>query len=63
MEDDKLNEATMIIRNNVKKFFLLSNEKAVYTINSMVISKALAEKILQAKSRTSKKKDTIVCIT
>ena len=57
------NAINAAIKNNVKKFILLSTDKAVYPINAMGMSKALAEKILQAKSRTSKKKDTILCIT
>jgi UDP-glucose 4-epimerase len=36
---------------NVKKMILLSTDKAVYPINAMGISKAMAEKILIAKSR------------
>jgi len=57
------NSINAAINNKVKKFILLSTDKAVYPINAMGISKALAEKLLQAKSRTSKKKDTILCIT
>jgi UDP-glucose 4-epimerase len=49
--------------NNVKKLVLLSTDKAVYPINAMGISKAMAEKILQAKARTSLKSETKFCIT
>ena len=47
----------------VKKLVFLSTDKAVYPINAMGISKALAEKIVQAKSRELNNKDTILCIT
>tara|TARA_B100001250_G_scaffold231588_1_gene198810 strand:+ start:840 stop:1862 length:1023 start_codon:yes stop_codon:yes gene_type:complete len=57
------NSINAAIKNKVKKFILLSTDKAVYPINAMGMSKALAEKLLQAKSRTSKKKETIMCIT
>lgn len=49
--------------NKVKKFILLSTDKAVYPINAMGMTKAIAEKILQAKSRISKEKKTVLCIT
>ena len=41
------------INNDVKKVICLSTDKAVYPINAMGISKALMEKIMVAKSRTS----------
>ncbi len=41
------------IRNNVKKVICLSTDKAVYPINSMGISKAMMEKLMISKSRTS----------
>tara|TARA_X000001036_G_scaffold438696_1_gene487252 strand:- start:730 stop:1734 length:1005 start_codon:yes stop_codon:yes gene_type:complete len=47
----------------VKKLVFLSTDKAVYPINAMGISKALAEKVVQAKSRELSNKDTILCIT
>ena len=49
------------IKNNVKKFILLSTDKAVYPINAMGISKALMEKIVLSKSRIPS--DTIFCVT
>jgi UDP-glucose 4-epimerase len=49
--------------NKIKKLVLLSTDKAVYPINAMGISKAMAEKILQAKARTFLKSDTKLCIT
>jgi UDP-N-acetylglucosamine 4,6-dehydratase len=41
------------IANKVKKVICLSTDKAVYPINAMGISKAMMEKIMVAKSRTS----------
>ena len=35
--------------NGIQKFVLLSTDKAVYPINAMGMTKALAEKVLQAK--------------
>lgn len=40
------------IANNVERVVLLSTDKAVYPINAMGISKAMAEKVLIAKART-----------
>ena len=57
------NSINAAIQNRVKKFILLSTDKAVYPINAMGMSKALAEKILQARSRISSKDKTILCIT
>ena len=48
---------------NVSKVVLLSTDKAVYPINAMGMSKALAEKYLIAKSRTLANKKTILCAT
>jgi UDP-N-acetylglucosamine 4,6-dehydratase/5-epimerase len=45
--------------NNVKKVILLSTDKAVYPINAMGISKAMAEKLVSAHGNTSK--NTIFC--
>ena len=47
----------------VKKLVLLSTDKAVYPINAMGISKAMAEKVLIAASRMQNKSDTILCAT
>jgi UDP-glucose 4-epimerase len=41
------------IGQNVKKVICLSTDKAVYPINAMGISKALMEKVMVAKARTS----------
>ena len=47
----------------VKKVILLSTDKAVYPINSMGLSKAMAEKLLIAKSRVQSSKTTVMCAT
>lgn len=46
-----------------RRVVLLSTDKAVYPINAMGISKALAEKVLIAKSRTLAPTDTVLCAT
>ncbi len=51
------------LNNNLKKVILLSTDKAVYPVNAMGISKAMAEKILIAQSRLLSSKDTILCAT
>ncbi|QQG47696.1 MAG: polysaccharide biosynthesis protein [Candidatus Woesebacteria bacterium] len=45
--------------NKVKKVVLLSSDKAVYPINAMGMSKALAEKLVGSHARNSK--DTVFC--
>lgn len=51
------------IDNGVQRVVLLSTDKAVYPINAMGITKALAEKILIAKSRAPRNSQTTMCIT
>ena len=52
------------IANRVKRIVVLSTDKAVYPINAMGISKAMAEKIVVAKSRqASSRNETIICAT
>jgi len=51
------------IRNGVERVVLLSTDKAVYPINAMGISKAMAEKVLVGKSRMLADSDTILCAT
>jgi len=51
------------IANGVERIILLSTDKAVYPINAMGITKALAEKLLIAKSRTRDAEQPIMCIT
>jgi len=50
-------------RNNVKKVIVLSTDKAVYPINAMGLSKAMMEKLMVAKSRTSPVTGTVFCAT
>lgn len=51
------------IANKVKRVVVLSTDKAVYPINAMGISKAMAEKLLIAKSRFFTNEDTVLCAT
>ena len=51
------------IEKKIKNFVLLSTDKAVYPINAMGLSKALAEKIVIAKSRTLKNSKLKLTIT
>jgi len=51
------------IANQVKRVVLLSTDKAVYPINAMGISKAMAEKVLVAKSREVPENGPIMCST
>lgn len=51
------------INHGVKRVVLLSTDKAVYPINAMGISKAMAEKVLVGKSRTLSQTDTVLCAT
>lgn len=58
--DNVLNAA---IANNVHKVIVLSTDKAVYPINAMGISKAMMEKLMVAKARTTDIKKTVLCGT
>ena len=49
------------VQAGVKRVVCLSTDKAVYPINAMGISKAMMEKVIVAKSRSSN--DTIICAT
>jgi UDP-glucose 4-epimerase len=51
------------IVNKVRKVIVLSTDKAVYPINAMGISKAMMEKLMVAKSRTTKVTGTVLCAT
>jgi UDP-glucose 4-epimerase len=51
------------IANNVKRIVLLSTDKAVYPINAMGISKAMAEKLMVAKARMQDAGETVLCAT
>lgn len=55
-----LNAATA---SGVKRVVVLSTDKAVYPINSMGISKAMAEKLMVAKSRNQLANETVFCAT
>jgi UDP-N-acetylglucosamine 4,6-dehydratase len=55
-----LNAATV---SGVKRVVVLSTDKAVYPINSMGISKAMAEKLMIAKSRNQLADETVFCAT
>lgn len=46
-------------RNNVKKVVILSTDKAVYPINAMGMTKALMEKLMYAKARSSNSNTTL----
>lgn len=58
--DNVLNAA---IANKVKRVVVLSTDKAVYPINAMGMSKAMAEKIMVARSRTISRDGTVICAT
>ena len=47
----------------VKRVVVLSTDKAVYPINAMGISKAMAEKLMIAKSRTQSSTEATLCST
>lgn len=49
--------------NQVQRIVVLSTDKAVYPINAMGISKAMAEKIVVAKSRLVTEKGPVICAT
>lgn len=51
------------IANGVKRVVVLSTDKAVYPINAMGISKAMAEKLMVAKSRMQREGETVFCAT
>ena len=58
--ENVMNAATA---NGVKRVVVLSTDKAVYPINAMGISKAMAEKLLVAKARMQDKGETVFCAT
>lgn len=47
----------------VKRVVVLSTDKAVYPINAMGISKAMAEKVMVASSRTQRPGEAVFCAT
>ena len=58
--ENVLNAANM---NGVQRVVVLSTDKAVYPINAMGISKAMAEKVVVAKSRSISEAGPVVCCT
>lgn len=58
--ENVMNAATA---NGVKRVVVLSTDKAVYPINAMGISKAMAEKLMVAKARTQRDSETVLCAT
>lgn len=58
------NVLSAAIANNVSRVIVLSTDKAVYPINAMGMSKAMAEKIVVAKSRQlDSENESILCCT
>jgi UDP-N-acetylglucosamine 4,6-dehydratase len=52
------------LENKVKRMIVLSTDKAVYPINAMGISKAMMEKVMQAKARSIENEEsTVFCGT
>jgi UDP-glucose 4-epimerase len=58
--ENVMNAATA---NGVKRVVVLSTDKAVYPINAMGISKAMAEKLMVAKARMQNSGETVLCAT
>ena len=58
--ENVMNAATA---NGVNRVVVLSTDKAVYPINAMGISKAMAEKLMVAKARTQLENETVLCAT
>ena len=58
--DNVLNAASLC---GVKRLVVLSTDKAVYPINAMGISKAMAEKVVVAKARMQGETGTVFCAT
>ncbi|MDG4476052.1 nucleoside-diphosphate sugar epimerase/dehydratase [Thiovibrio frasassiensis] len=58
--ENVMNAATA---NGVARLVLLSTDKAVYPINAMGISKAMAEKLMVAKARMQREGETVFCAT
>lgn len=58
--ENVLNAATA---SGIKRVVVLSTDKAVYPINAMGISKAMAEKLVIAKSRIQREGETVFCAT
>jgi UDP-glucose 4-epimerase len=57
------NVLSAAIAQRVSRVVVLSTDKAVYPINAMGISKAMAEKVMVAKSRMQDQSETVLCAT
>ena len=57
------NVMSAAVANGVEKVVVLSTDKAVYPINAMGQTKALAEKVMVAKARTLSATETLLCAT
>jgi UDP-N-acetylglucosamine 4,6-dehydratase/5-epimerase len=57
------NVLTAAIETRVKRVVVLSTDKAVYPINAMGLSKAMAERLMVAKSRTVPEGGPVFCAT
>lgn len=57
------NVLNVAMETNVKRVVVLSTDKAVYPINAMGISKAMAEKVMVAKARLQSETSTVFCAT
>ena len=57
------NVLSAAVINNVSKVIVLSTDKAVYPINAMGLSKAMAEKLMIGRSRSLSGERTVLCAT
>ena len=57
------NVMSAAIARGVSRVVMLSTDKAVYPINAMGISKAMAEKLMVAKARMQSEEETVLCAT
>jgi len=57
------NVLAVAIEAGVSRVVVLSTDKAVYPVNAMGVSKAMAEKLMVAKSRTLPEGGTVLCAT
>lgn len=57
------NMARAAIKNEVSKVVMLSTDKAVYPVNAMGISKAMAERVVRASGRKVEDNKTTLCVT
>lgn len=57
------NVLTAATESGVKRVVVLSTDKAVYPINAMGISKAMAEKVMVATARSQQPGETVFCAT